>query len=236
MSIYCCSDLHANYNIWKQIKDYLKPEDKLINLGDTIDRGSCGLEILTQNLNMPKVTLLKGNHEDFIDIIGTSFYNEGYYKLYDLSLWFQNGGEKTYEAFNELSTKNKHILIEKIRKLPTHLEYTNKKGEILYLCHAGRQPDTTEFSNNYIWDRHHISDKNWRGKNNEYCIHGHTPVCYMKYYINQNEKIPENYFKIFKYCGGHKINIDLGTFNTHTACLLNLDTWEEIYFKDNGIN
>jgi hypothetical protein len=89
--------------------------------------------------------------------------------------------------------------------------------------------------NNYIWDRHHLYDFKWHGKDNEYCVHGHTPVCHMSYFFPRiNEaKVPLD--KIFKYCEGHKIDIDLGSVVTHTACLLNLDTWEVIYFKDRTI-
>ena len=29
MSVYCCSDLHGCYHLWKQIQAFLKPEDKL---------------------------------------------------------------------------------------------------------------------------------------------------------------------------------------------------------------
>lgn len=237
MSVYCCSDLHANYDIWRQIKNYLKPDDMLYNLGDTIDRGNVGLEILKENFDMPNVTLLKGNHEDFIDKIGMNLY---YTK--NLQLWYMNGGFRTIEAFNELSEHEQFTLISKVKKLPTHIEYTNTRGEILYLCHAGRQPDTAEIPdmgegdipmNNYIWDRWHIHDPYWRGKDNEYCIHGHTPICYIKDY--NPPETPQNVLKIFKYCGGHKINMDLGTFNTYTACLLNLDTWEEIYFRDSTL-
>jgi hypothetical protein len=39
--------------------------------------------------------------------------------------------------------------------------------------------------------------------------------------------------EIYKYCNGHKINIDLGSFSTHRTCLLNLDTFEPIYFEEN---
>ena len=244
MSVYCCSDLHANYNIWQQIKEHLKPNDILYNLGDTVDRGAAGLEILQETLEMPNVILLKGNHEDFIDQIGTDLWrsntNEEYFNNLDnLGLWYQNGAKKTIEAFCSLTTEEQSKLITKIRKLPTHIEYTNTEGEILYLTHAGRQPDTAEnpdmgegniAMNNYIWDRYHLNEKTWRGKENEYCVHGHTPICYMRYFNPQ--KIPQNNFKIFKYCEDHKINIDLGVFLTHIACLLNLDTWEEIYFKD----
>ena len=117
---------------------------------------------------------------------------------------------------------------------------------MIYMCHAGRQPHTAEVqdmhngkadipTNNYLWDRFHIYDKKWCGKDNEFCVHGHTPVQYMIERLNfmQQEYTQTNgEFSILRYCNGHKIDIDLGSFNSHIACLLNLDTLEPIYFKD----
>ena len=99
----------------------------------------------------------------------------------------------TEEPFLCYTKEKRRGLIDKIRDLPTHAEYVNKNGDLIYLCHAGRQPDTKEIQdmrrgdipmNNYIWDRRHIFDKTWRGKNNEYCVHGHTPVETMYYYVD----------------------------------------------------
>ena len=86
--------------------------------------------------------------------------------------------------------------------------------------------------NNYIWDRNHISDIVWRGEKNEFCVHGHTPVLAIDNYINRYEFLPEKTDEIYTYCNGHKIDIDLGSFITHRACLFNLDTFEPIYFED----
>ena len=221
MSTYVFSDLHSQYDLWLQIKEYIKPEDTVYCLGDCMDRGDAGLKILFEVLNTPNIILLCGNHEDFI-------------KNTNISLWYRNGGDRSIHDFEKLSKQERRALIKRIRKLPTHIEYTNTRGEVVYLCHAGRQPDTPEISyeDNYIWDRSHIKEKEWRGADNEYCVHGHTPVCVLKYF---SLEWPEDNTKIYRYCKGHKIDIDLGSFQTHVACLLNLDTWEEIYFKDRTI-
>ena len=34
MSVFACSDLHGMFNLYKQIKNFLKPEDKVYCLGD----------------------------------------------------------------------------------------------------------------------------------------------------------------------------------------------------------
>lgn len=243
MATFAFSDLHAQYDLWAQIRDYLKPEDTAYCLGDCVDRGAVGLDILNEVMAAPNIILLRGNHEDFIDSIGAEVARcesdeDIDWAVPNVYLWRMNGGGNTIKDFEKLTRAKKNWLIGQIRNLPTHAEYINAAGDIIYLCHAGRQPDTVEIPdmrqgdvpmNNYIWDRHHLYEQEWRGETNEFCVHGHTPVEYMNYY---SYEIPESRFEMHRYCGGHKINIDLGAFDTHTACLLNLDTFEPIYFKD----
>jgi Icc-related predicted phosphoesterase len=54
MAVWVTTDLHGNYNLWEQIKAFLKEDDTLIFLGDAIDRGDRGFEILCRCLNTPK--------------------------------------------------------------------------------------------------------------------------------------------------------------------------------------
>ena len=251
MATYAFSDLHAQYDLWTQIKEYIKPKDKVYCLGDCVDRGNVGLEILNEVMDTPNIILLRGNHEDFISSIGSKImhydsYEDIYWMSPDLYLWEANGAEKTIKAFYELSKEKRIELINKIKRLPTHAEYVSSNGNIIYLCHAGRQPDTEEIenthesdiipTNNYIWDRYHLMQPHWTGKDNEYCVHGHTPIEYMYYYSNPKFDPPSSKFEMYRYCDNHKINIDLGSFDTHYACLLNLDTFEPIYFKDRTLS
>jgi len=57
-------------------------------------------------------------------------------------------------------------------------------------------------------------------------VHGHTPV----QYVMQDEK----YEEILKYCNNHKIDIDMGTYVSNITVLLDLDTFEPIYFNMKG--
>lgn len=249
MSTYVCSDLHANWKLWTQIKNFLKPTDTLYNLGDTVDRGECGLEILNDCLKMPNVILLRGNHEDFIVSIGSEIVYLDISKkdwtdvlhVNNLYLWTINGAKNTINAFLKLPINKRKKLINIIEKLPTHIKYINKNGDVLFLSHSGGyRPNVKEIfdmkrgdvpMDNYIWDRSHIFEKKWYGKENEYCIHGHTPVKHLIDYLNPTAEIPISNNKIFKYCNNHKIDIDLGSFDSKTACLLNLDTFETVYFS-----
>lgn len=253
MSTYACSDLHAQYNLWEQIKNYIKPDDVLYNLGDTVDRGSCGLQILKESLAMSNIILLCGNHENFISYFGKMIifahslrktfqkYNPSFY-----SFWDSNGGKQTIQEFEALPLQEQINLIAAIDRLPTSTQYCNKNNNIIYLCHAGRQPLTNEIHdtgegiipmNNFLWDRHHLLDQYWLGSDNEYCIHGHSPVQlfeskYLPYSFEEKKDIKKPTIKF--YCEEHKIDIDLGSYNSKQTCLINLDTFEEIYFEEQG--
>ncbi len=64
------SDLHGNMEKWEAVKKYMQtnPNMKLLILGDAMDRGNCGLEILLQIkelCDIGKAEYLPGNHDIF---------------------------------------------------------------------------------------------------------------------------------------------------------------------------
>ena len=82
---------------------------------------------------------------------------------------------------------------------------------------------------------------------NTYLVHGHTPVQYLKFKygyktmepITKEERLHKHDWwkdkentnpKIIRYCNGHKFCVDLCTIVSNRIGLLDLDTFEEIYF------
>ena len=57
-------------------------------------------------------------------------------------------------------------------------------------------------------------------------VHGHTPVQYLNYLIGGDI----NSVEVKHYCGNHKIDIDMGCFESNKIALLNLDNFEVTYF------
>lgn len=224
---YAFTDLHGQYDLWEQIKNYCDDTDTLYFLGDACDRGEYGLEIMRELLKDKRVIYLKGNHEDFIEHIGLEIV-EGVYS--NISLWFMNGGKPTFEKFDALEESSQIWYIKKIMRLPATVEYINKKGQKILLSHAGFTP-TYEPSEDkkyeYWWDRDHIiCDNEWPpGYENTYIIHGHTPVDF----IRSNLQILKQDFKqelsmspIF-YCENHKICLDTASFDNKNIILFDLD-------------
>ena len=63
--IYCVSDIHGELDKFERLLDMiqLSDSDRLYILGDVIDRGAMGVDILQRIMAAPNMTMLLGNHE-----------------------------------------------------------------------------------------------------------------------------------------------------------------------------
>ena len=230
---YAVSDIHGMYNLWKKIKNYIDETDTIYFLGDAADRGPDGLKIIAELLADKRVSYLKGNHEDMLVKIGSSLL-EG--RTDYIGLWYQNGGETTATALLAQPEKDAWEYIYQLNKLPEVVEYINKNGKKIILSHAGCPITELEKYNrwkrgiDYLWDRDHLAWDYPDEMRDEMpiIIHGHTPVSVLPHY----GIFPNHYAQIYKYCAGHKIDIDLGCPTTRRTALLDLDTLEPIYFEE----
>jgi serine/threonine protein phosphatase 1 len=256
--VYCSADWHGNGKLAKQVLDFLQPDDTLIFIGDAIDRDKDGYEIMTRLLSDKRVIYLKGNHEDMmVDFV--THYLDGFHNTF---LWFGNGGNYTWYKMETLSDECLKGLVKKVASLPTEYTYISPKGHKVILEHAGHTPfDTPHRSHNPLWDREHFYD-NWDGGygyedksevETTYLVHGHTPVQYLEFrygYKDQPQKTKEmieygiqwnNYYdcdwipEVIRYCDGHKFCVDMCTVASGRIALLDLDTFETIYFDDKEI-
>lgn len=241
--VYACADLHGNYKLWCKIKEYLKEDDFLYFLGDACDRGSEGLliikEMLQFNREKRRLKYLLGNHEDFIIKSGIS---DGDIRDIDQAIWLTNGGKSTMKDFYSLSHESQRWFIRRLKELDRAVIYLNNKGQKIFMCHAGTDPNKTEqewkdvfgVRDAFLWNRLHIGH-GWPYKDaykDVYIVHGHTPVNSAKEILYNGVYTEDEKVKILKYAGGHKIDIDLGTPFSKRIALLDLDTLEPIYFEE----
>ena len=63
--IYCMSDLHGERALFEQMLERIRfsDGDRLYIIGDVIDRGPDGVDLLERIMEAPNMTLLLGNHE-----------------------------------------------------------------------------------------------------------------------------------------------------------------------------
>lgn len=220
MSVYAVADLHGQYNLWEQIRDYLKPEDKLIILGDCVDRGERGFDILMEACADSRCLVLKGNHE-----LMMQQYLERPADSFGLAVWKHNGAEATLAALPQ-DEHGKKALLGLLEMMPRYAMY-NK----VLLTHAGCTPTAIDLENfdeeDLLWDRGHFYDE-WKSTPQvETVVFGHTPIPNLEQEL-ENWQIPhENQDGIkLTFADGHKICIDAGCFATKHIGLLDLDTFE----------
>lgn len=132
---YLTSDIHGNFKALKRLlkKIAFDPtKDKLTILGDILDRGSEGIEILNflkPYLAQGSVELLLGNHEMFCIM-----YLEG---RMTASRWSAFGGDATLKAVNKMSDEEKEELLQFLKSLPIYLKsHSEYLGD--FICvHSG---------------------------------------------------------------------------------------------------
>ena len=230
MATWACSDMHGHYSFYEQIKKNINPEDKVICLGDCGDRGPQSWKLIKTVLNDPQFIYLKGNHEDMLakalyQYFGQDFMDRNYYYLCSM-----NGGSAT---FYDASCESDPLGAAKIlNNLPLEYHYTNSEGKRFCLCHAGftgglKCKTEKERAHMLIWDRDHTFDPASAFDTTDFdiVIHGHTPIPFD--FVDEDEFDGSPY----TYCGGHKINIDAGSYYSKKGILFNLDTYESICFE-----
>lgn len=232
MSTYAVSDLHGHLNLYNQIKAFLQPEDKVICLGDCGDRGPQSWETIRAVASDPQWTYLMGNHEhmlagamcEYLDDERLKIFNKAYKNQPMQLLCAYNGGVETLRGWvNEGANPD---WIEFLMKRPYMTTYVNSAKDVIHLSHAGYTPDEVKACPDFdmIWGRDHFNDKWPKEFFSTFIVHGHTPVPYIA------SKWTPNDGAIY-YAGGHKIDIDQGTYETGQTLLLDLDTFDEHIFR-----
>lgn len=232
MAVYACADLHGRYDLLQQIKNFIKPEDKVYVLGDCGDRGPQSWKVITEVYNNPQLIYLKGNHEDMLQRAmrgGT-----------DKQLYFQTGGKKTYDSWKYGPDKGNMVWMNRLKELPELETYLNQDGVRVVLCHAGYTPhvECKVYNQDLLWDRDHFNSMWDTDFNDTVIVHGHTPIPLMVEYLYEAHPID---FGAYWYCPDqngdyHKCNIDCGAVFLGYTTLLNLDTFDEHLFFGEDCN
>ena len=235
MSVYALSDLHGVIDLYHQIKEFLKPEDKVYFLGDAGDRGPHSWETIKAIYNDEQFIYLKGNHELMLTQAMKESYNYEFGIGHYYNLLCYNGGRPTFEDWQALNYEEQIEWYNKLTNLPVKEEFINNMGDKIILTHAGfTYTKENEYPDNYelVWDREHIVDDLLESKiiNNVIVVHGHTPIPHLAKSICE-----ESTTGALWYCHDSKVCIDNGSFATGIACLLDLNTFEEHIFQTNKL-
>lgn len=215
MAHYVMSDIHGEGARFDAMLEKIgfSGEDTLYILGDVIDRGPDGVQVLRYVLEQPNIHMLLGNHEQMC----LEFFAPGA-GITELLRWHQNGNEYTLQDLEQMTAGERKQLLTQLESLPDHMEIT-VDGRNFYLVHGFPGENTTQ----RVWGRPH------RDASNPFpdctLIVGHTPVML---YMESLE--PGEHLRIFHAPGF--IDIDCGCghhpANRRLACL-RLEDMAEFY-------
>lgn len=215
--IYAMSDIHGQYAAYLSMLEliHFSPGDTLYIIGDVIDRGEYGIEILQDIMKRDNVTLLRGNHEQLmINEIASRAKRDG-----TQNLWRSNGGIPTEEAYYKLPREQRQAILQFLLKTPLEL-FVKVEGLRYHLVHA--KPSISERDRLWKrfepWEIFHFKSKHG------IVVFGHTPTSYY------NLEAKGNPLQILYGC--NVIGIDCGCAHGklpgRLACLC-LDNWQEYY-------
>ena len=235
MSTYAISDIHGNLAIAQQVVRKAIEGNTIYFLGDACDRGEHGWQIIKMFLTTDNIVYLKGNHEDMLIKAMRPYFmgNDEYRYTHAFEVWSWNGSVMTeFDIINDNFDKA-HMYFSQLHALPLTADYINSSNQIIHMCHSGWEYfDEGNCEEKILWDRNHYMTPTWWYDKNEYIIHGHTPIPYIiDEVISDWDENKDWDTSALYYCEGHKIDIDMLTIQSHKACLLDLDTFEEIILE-----
>ena len=224
---YVCSDIHGNGNAYYGLKEILAQDDQLYIIGDVLDRGDDGIDILLDVMGDSRITLIMGNHESILNMgaffeLNSANSTDEIREIISANLAIEHiGQEKTLQDFAELSKVEQGGIIEFLNSLPLYKEITVNDKKYL-LVHGGL-PDFSDMPIEYydeaelLFGPHNFWEKHYKDTT---VIVGHLPTRHI--YGAEPDTIFRNGDSIAVDCGCGKYGGNLG--------VLCLETDEEIYF------
>lgn len=198
MKIYAIGDVHGCLesltNMFSAIDRVVQPEDKIVFVGDYIDRGPDSAGVVQLLIDRSKAdpsryVFLKGNHEDmFLGALASAKQHNTDPKNYrydaDIELFMSNGGLQTIRSYQRMVGDDSNVSNYQINGIipETHMQfYNNLKlmaqfGRYVFV-HAGIDPTLSlqdQHENVLIWSRQTVGYKG-KYKGGCFVVHGHTP-------------------------------------------------------------
>lgn len=257
---WCSADWHGCGDPAFKVLDYLQSDDTLYYLGDAQDRGKDGIKLLDKLLTDPRVIYIKGNHDEMMAKAIPDAIERGIIHYYGMMWMNNGGRQTWHDIeyksdkdkmwyVHKINNMPTQVIYQSPQGHDIILEHAGFSPFIKPLR-----------EHNPLWDRNHFHDEwclgnyDFHDLNPEktFLIHGHTPVQYLNYdygYRGQEIIKSKDYFKakyafiadidiedycpkpeVLCYCDGHKFDIDMCTISSGRIALMDMDTFEIIYF------
>ena len=183
---YVMSDLHGRYDLFLRMLEKISFSacDTLYLLGDLIDRGPDGIQLIQDVMKRPNVIPFLGNHEDMfyrvIRKIGKPCTSDERSELTNtLFVWTQcNGGSVTWKDYCALSAEQRAAILAWLETFTVYDEVC-VGGNTFFLAHAGvgawepeKDPNSCTL-HDFLWGKTDYDRVYYRDK---YLVTGHTPT------------------------------------------------------------
>ena len=228
------SDIHGEYELFLKMlkKINFSKSDKLVILGDVLDRGKGSIKILEYIMGKDNIELIMGNHEKmFLDFVLAKNENDKYFAYH---MWMNNGGYTTLAEYDRLNTYKQEEIVNFLRNLPMYKVIDNYS-----LVHSGLNMSglslnlsidkiiEVQSDEDFLWSREEFY--NYKAVEGFIVIFGHTPTPFLR---GQNEDYDFTIWHDERY--KDKIGIDTGaTFGEIGGKLscIRLNDEKEFYVK-----
>jgi serine/threonine protein phosphatase 1 len=229
--VYVTSDLHG-YPLQKFLalleNAQFGKDDFLFVLGDVIDRGPEGAELLRWLTLQSNVQLILGNHESmllacsflFDEVREDTLSSLNARNLSALQNWKRNGAYPTIEGLSKLHHSVREGILDYLYDAPLY-EWVEAGGKRFLLVHAGLggfrpdRPIEDYDEHELVWER---PSMNTRYSSDFITVFGHTPTLYLNG-DSRGRAIKTDTW----------INIDVGAAAGLPPMLLRLDDLKEFY-------
>ena len=231
MSIYVMSDIHGEYDKYRQMLEKIgfSEEDELYILGDVIDRGEEPIKVLLDMASRPNVYPIVGNHEIMAIAVLEKILKEvtesnaqelDSETMLGLMEWMENGGETTLKGLRKLPNSKRLDILDYMSEFNT-CEALDVGDRTFILVHStlgnfSKDKKLREYQLHELAEMRADYDRQLFDDKSIFIVSGHTPT----QLINGKAEIYHN-------C--NNIDIDCGaTFGGKLACL-RLDDMQEFY-------
>lgn len=179
--IYVMSDIHGEYELFLKMLGEINfsKNDKLIILGDVLDRGPHSLKIVKYIMGRDNIELLMGNHEKmFLDYM---LSQDEMNKYLTYHTWMGNGGYTTLDAYKKIDTVQQETIIDFIKNLPLYkiignyvLVHSGINMNGLRQCNDIYEIISKQTIDDILWSREDFYRE--KGIEGYTIIFGHTPT------------------------------------------------------------
>lgn len=242
--IYAIADIHGQYDRYLALLKEIRfgAADTLFVLGDVIDRGPQGMDILRDMMLRPNVYPILGNHEYMAaltlpwllqEVTEDSVNRIASDRLQGLTEWMSVGGTASIEEFRRLSPEERQDILEYLSEFSLY-DTVDAGGNRFVLVHAGLD----HFAADRPLDDYDVSEVLFHSPDYErlyfpdrFLVTGHRPTRTI-YAAEQGislDALPPAQYQDRIFRKNHHIAIDCGAgFGGKLACLC-LDTLEAYY-------